>query len=73
MTWFTDSPFERMMVQRPKMQQREQTVPAVLLTERDHSKRKQQQQNKEDEKCGAWYNTTCQGSSESCAGENGGE
>lgn len=50
MTWFTDSPFERMMVQRPKMQQREQTVPAVLLTERDHSKRKQQQK-KEDEPC----------------------
>ena len=50
MTWFTDSPFERMMVQRPKMQQREQNVPAVLLTERDHSKRKQQQK-KEDETC----------------------
>lgn len=50
MTWFTDSPFERMMVQRPKIQQREQTVPAVLLTERDHSKRKQQQK-KEDDPC----------------------
>ena len=50
MTWFTDSPFERMMVQRPKMQQREQTVPAVLLTERDHSKCRQQQK-KEDEPC----------------------
>lgn len=50
MTWFTDSPFERMMVQRPKIQQRKQTVPAVLLTERDHSKRKQQQK-KEDEPC----------------------
>ena len=48
MTWFTDSPFERMMVQRPKMQQREQTVPAVLLTEQDHDNHKQQ--NKEDEK-----------------------
>jgi hypothetical protein len=48
MTWFTDSPFERMMVQRPKMQQREQTVPAVLLTDQDHDNRKQQ--NKEDEK-----------------------
>ena len=43
MTWFTDSPFERMMVQRPKMQRREQTVPAVLLTEQDHIKRKRQQ------------------------------
>ena len=50
MTWFTDSPFERMMVQRPKIQQREQTVPAVLLTEGDHSKRKQQQK-KEDDPC----------------------
>ena len=46
MTWFTDSPFERMMVQRPKIQQREQTVPAVLLTEQDHDNRKQQ--NKEE-------------------------
>ena len=40
MTWFTDSPFEQMMVQRPKMQQREQIVPAVLLTEKDHIKHK---------------------------------
>ena len=51
MTWFTDSPFERMMVQRPKMQQREQTVPAVLLTEKDHIKHKRQQKEKEDETC----------------------
>ena len=51
MTWFTDSPFERMMVQRPKMQQREQTVPAVLLTEKGHIKRKRQQKEKEDETC----------------------
>jgi len=51
MTWFTDSPFERMMVQRPKMQQREQNVPAVLLTEKDHIKRKGQQKEKEDETC----------------------
>ncbi len=51
MTWFTDSPFEQMMVQRPKIQQREQTVPAVLLTEQDHTERKQQQQHKEDEPC----------------------
>lgn len=51
MTWFTDSLFERMMVQRPKMQQREQNVPAVLLTEQDHIKRKRQQEEKEDEKC----------------------
>ncbi len=51
MTWFTDSPFERMMVQRPKIQQREQTVPAVLLTEQDHIKRKRQQKEREDETC----------------------
>jgi len=60
MTWFTDSPFERMMVQCPKMQQQEQTVPAVLLTEQDHDNRKQQ--NTEDEKCGARCNTMYQDS-----------
>ena len=48
MTWFTDSPFERMMVQRPKTRKKEQDVSAVLLTEQDHDNRKQQ--NKEGEK-----------------------
>lgn len=48
MTWFTDSPFERMMVQRPKTRKQEQDVSTVLLTEQDHDNRKQQ--NKEDEK-----------------------
>ena len=48
MIWFTDSPFERMMVQRPKTRKQEQEVFAVLLTEQDHDNRKQQ--NKEDEK-----------------------
>ena len=48
MTWFTDSPFERMMVQRPQTRKQEQEVSAVLLTEQDHDNRKQQ--NKEDEK-----------------------
>ena len=48
MTWFTDSPFEQMMVQRLKTRKQEQEVSAVLLTEQDHDNRKQQ--NKEDEK-----------------------
>lgn len=48
MSWFTDSPFERMMVQRPKTRKVEQDVSTVLLTEQDHDNRKQQ--NKEDEK-----------------------
>lgn len=48
MTWFTDSPFERMMVHRPKTRKQEQDVSTVLLTEQDHDNRKQQ--NKEDEK-----------------------
>ena len=48
MTWFTDSPFERMMVHRPKTRKQERNVSTVLLTEQDHDKRKQQ--NKEDEK-----------------------
>lgn len=48
MTWFTDSPFERMMVQRPKTRKQEQDVSTVLLTEQDHDNRKQQ--NKEDGK-----------------------
>ena len=46
MTWFTDSPFERMMVQRLKTRKQEQEVSAVLLTEQDHDNRKQQ--NKEE-------------------------
>lgn len=60
MTWFTDSPFERMMVQRPKTRKQEQDVSNVLLTEQDHDKRKQQ--NKEDEKYKARCNTTHQDS-----------
>ena len=48
MTWFTDSPFERMMVQRPKTRKKMQNVSTVLLTEQDHDNCKQQ--NKEDEK-----------------------
>ena len=48
MTWFTDSPFERMMVQRPRTRKQEQDVSTVLLTEQDHDNRKPQ--NKEDEK-----------------------
>ena len=48
MTWFTDSPFERMMVQQPRTKTQEQDVFAVLLTEQDHDNRKQQ--NQEDEK-----------------------
>ena len=60
MTCFTDSPFERMMVQRPKTRKQEQDVSNVLLTEQDHDKRKQQ--NKEDEKYKARCNTTHQDS-----------
>ena len=48
MIWFTDSPFERMMVQWPKTRKKMQSVSTVLLTEQDHDNRKQQ--NKEDEK-----------------------
>ena len=58
MTWFTDSPFERMMVQRPKTRKQEQEVSTVLLTEQDHDNSKQQ--NKEDEKYGARCNITRQ-------------
>ncbi|GEM_PF-3753915 len=68
MIWFTDSPFERMMVQWPKTRKKMQSVSTVLLTEQDHDDRKQQ--NKE-EKYVAWCNTKRPDSTESYAGKNG--
>ena len=45
MTWFTDSPFERMMVQRPQAKRREQDVPAAISRIRWENEKKSIQQS----------------------------
>lgn len=45
MTWFTDSPFGRMMVQRPQAKRREQDVPAAISRIRWENEKKSIQQS----------------------------
>lgn len=45
MTWFTDSPFERMTVQRPQAKRREQDVPAAISRIRWENEKKSIQQS----------------------------